>query len=146
MFNAHRPLLAHENLQAALCWKEDRTITHNLTVQYNKRMYLIEDSIQNRKLRRKRIIIHDYEDGHIELYDGNRPLNFRLFYDRISAVDSGAIVSNKRLGGILEMIKSQQEAKPQILRSVRAPSHSHIGITHAAVIKRQRKKSELRLS
>ena len=59
-FNAHRPLLADEDLKTSLCWKEDRTVTHNLTVQYNKRLYLIEDTVQNRKLRRKRITIHDY--------------------------------------------------------------------------------------
>ncbi len=61
-FNAHRPLLADEDLKISLCWKEDRTVTHNLTVQYNKRLYLIEDTVQNRKLRRKRITIHDYFD------------------------------------------------------------------------------------
>jgi hypothetical protein len=103
-------------------------------------MYLIEDTIENRKLRRKRITIHDYEDGHIELYNGARPLSFRLFYDKISVVDPGAIVSNKRLGSVLEMIKTMQEAKPQPLRSVRAPSHSHIGIPHATVIKRKMNK------
>lgn len=58
-------------------------------------------------------------------------------------VDSGAVVSNKRLGPRLEMIKAQQEAKPRVLRSVRASSHSHLGIAHAAVIKRQRKKVSL---
>ena len=138
-FNAHRPLLPHENLRTSLCWKEDRTVTHNLTVQYNRRLYLLEDSLQNRKLRRKRITIHDYDDGHIELYDRNRSLNFKLFYDRLSTVDSGAIVSNKRLGPILEIIKGMQEKSPQ-LRSSKAPSYSHLGIAHATVIKIQRNK------
>jgi hypothetical protein len=141
-FNAHRPLLPREDLQNVLCWKEDRTVTHNLTVQYNRRLYLIEDNIQNRKLRRKRVTIYDYDDGHVELYDGNRSLHFRFYYDRIAEVDPGAIVSNKRLGPILEMIKSQQEAKPPLLRSGRVPSHSHIGIPHASVIKRQLKKNQ----
>jgi hypothetical protein len=138
-FNAHRPLLADEDLRTSLCWKEDRTLTHNLTVQYNKRLYLIEDITENRKLRRKRITVHDYDDGHIELYDGVRSLAFRLFYDRLSIVDSGAIVSNKRLGPILEMVKTMQEQNPK-LRSQRAPSHSHLGISHANVVKRQRNK------
>lgn len=139
-FNAHRPLLAHEDLTNILCWKEDRTVTHNLTVQYDKRLYLIEDNLQNRKLRRKRITVHDYEDGRIEVYDGNRRLNSTLYFDRISTIDSGAIVSNKRLGPLLELIKSEQEKNPIKLRSQRAPSRSHIGISHAAVIKRQQKK------
>ncbi len=138
-FNAHRPLLAHEELQNIFCWKEERTVTYNLTVQYNKRLYLIEDNLENRKLRRKRVDVYDYDDGHVELYDANRSLNFKLHYDRITKVDPGAIVSNKRLGSILEMIKGQQEAKPQ-LRSQSSPSHSHIGISHASVINRQNKK------
>ena len=141
-FNAHRPLLADEDLKTSLCWKEDRTVTHNLTVQYNKRLYLIEDTVQNRKLRRKRITIHDYEDGQIELYDGTLPLTFKLHYDRLSIVDSGAIVSNKRLGPILEMIKAMQDQNPQ-LRSQKVPSHSHLGIPHAKVVKRQMNKLKL---
>ena len=80
-----------------------------------------------------------YEDGQIELYDGTLPLTFRLFYDRLSVVDSGAIVSNKRLGPILEMIKAMQDQNPQ-LRSQKVPSHSHLGIPHAKVVKRQRDK------
>lgn len=138
-FNAHRPLLAHEALQNIFCWKEDRTVTYNLTVQYNKRLYIIEDNIQNRKLRRKRITIHDYEDGHIELYDRARPLTFRLFYDKISVVDPGAIVSNKRLGSVLEIIRTMQEQNPQ-LRSQKVPSHNHIAISHAAVVKRKNRR------
>lgn len=138
-FNAHRLLLPNEDLRMSLCWKEDRTLTYNLTVQYNKRLYLIEDIAENRKLRRKRITVHDYDDGHIELYDGARSLTFRLFYDRLSTVDSGAIVSSKRLGHILEMVKTIQEENPK-LRSQRAPSHSHLGISHASVVKRQRNK------
>ena len=139
--DAHRSLLAHEELQNIFCWKEERTVTYNLTVQYDKRLYLIEDSLQNRKLRRKRITVYDYEDGNVALYDGNRKLNSRLYFDRIARVDSGAIVNNKRLGPLLEIIKSEQEKNPIALRSQRAPSRSHIGIPHAAVLKRHQKKT-----
>jgi hypothetical protein len=141
-FNAHRPLLPHEDLKNIFCWKEDRTVTYNLTVQYDKRLYLIEDSLKNRKLRRKRITVHDYDDGSIDLYDGNRKLNSTLYFDRIAKVDPGAIVNNKRLGPLLELIKIEQEKNPMPLRSQRSPSRSHLGIPHASVIKRQQKKDQ----
>jgi transposase len=128
-FDAHRPLLPHEDLTNIFCWKEDRTVTHNLTVQYDKCLYLIEDSLQDRKLRRKRITVYDYENGNVNLFD------------RIAKVDSGAIVNNKRLGPLLELIKREQEENPTKLRNQRGPSRSHLGIPHAAVLKRQQKKS-----
>lgn len=139
-FDAHRPLLPREDLTNIFCWKEDRTVTYNLTVQYNKRLYLIEDSLQNRKLRRKRVTVYDYEDGNVDIYDKNRKLNSMLYFDRIAKIDSGAIVNNKRLGPLLELIKSEQEKNTPLLRSQRAPSRSHIGIPHVAVLKRQQKK------
>lgn len=45
-------------------------------------------------------------------------------------------MSNKRLGEILDIIKEMQEQRPQ-LRSQKVPSHSHLGIAHATVVKRQ---------
>lgn len=136
-YNAHRPLLAHEHLENILCWKEERTLTNNLTIQYDKRLYLIEDTEENRKLRRKRITVFDQEGGGLELYDGDRKLNFKLFYDRLSRViDAGSIVSNKRLDSILDFIKEEQD-KRSFLRSQSTPSRSHQGLSHAKVLKRQ---------
>lgn len=48
--NAHRELLPHEKLEETFCWQEDRTLSNNLTFQYNKIMYLVEDTPENRKL------------------------------------------------------------------------------------------------
>ena len=137
-YNAHRPLLPHERLENILCWKEERTVTQNLTIQYDKRLYLLEDTKENRKLRRKRITVFDQEDGQLELYNGDRKLTFTLFYDRLSRIDSGSIVSNKRLSHILDFIKEEQDQRAD-LRSQSAPSRSHQGITHAKVLKKKNK-------
>lgn len=141
--DAHRPLLPNEDITRILCCQEDRTLSNNLTIQYNKIKYMIEDTLQNRKLKRKRVTIYDYDDGRVEIYAGKRQLNFRLFYDKITTIDPGAIVCNKRLGTMLEYIKNMQEQNPQH-RSQSVPSHSHLGLTHGVTAKRRLKKAAAR--
>jgi len=53
--SAHRPLLDTNNLNEVFRWQEDRTLPNNPTVQYDKILYLIEDTIRTRSLRRKRV-------------------------------------------------------------------------------------------
>lgn len=65
--NADRTLRAHESLQESLCFKQERTVTHNLTIQYDRVLYLIEDTVVNRALRSKKIMLHEYPDGSISL-------------------------------------------------------------------------------
>lgn len=43
-FNAHRPLALDDDLDAEFTWREPRRVSKNLTVQYDKVLYLIEDS------------------------------------------------------------------------------------------------------
>lgn len=43
-FNAHRPLALDDDLDAEFTWREPRRVSKNLTVQYDKMLYLIEDS------------------------------------------------------------------------------------------------------
>ena len=43
-FDAHRPLRADENLDLVLTWREPRKVTKSLTVQYDRVMYLLDDT------------------------------------------------------------------------------------------------------
>ena len=81
--NVHRELQPHENIEKSLCFKEERTLTNNLTIQHDKILYLIEDNEENRLLKRQRIDLHEYPDGSIELYHKGRKLNFSKLYDRV---------------------------------------------------------------
>jgi len=108
--NAHRPLLSHEDLDEVFCWKEDRTVSLNLTIQYNKVLYILEDTVENRKLVRKRVTVYDYYDGSIKIRYGDRDISFVIHYDRLQQIDQGAIVENKRLGKVLEFIQTKQSA------------------------------------
>jgi hypothetical protein len=65
-FNAHRPLALTDDLDAEFTWREPGGF-QNLTVQYDKVLYLIEDSEYSRRAIGKYIDVWHYPDGHKEL-------------------------------------------------------------------------------
>lgn len=106
--NAHRELLPHEKLEETFCWQEDRTLSNNLTFQYNKIMYLVEDSPENRKIARKRVTVYDYPDGSIEVRYEGKPLPYSVLHDRLQSIEQGEVVDNKRLGNVMAFILEKQ--------------------------------------
>lgn len=112
--DVHRPLQDHEreNLDNIFCWQEDRTLSNNLTLQYNKVMFLIQDSPETRKLAGKRVTVYDYHDGRIKVFYGAQELPYR-FFDKLQRVDPNAIVENKRLGAVLAHIKEKQDLRDE---------------------------------
>lgn len=125
--NAHRPLQLHEHLKECLCFKTERTLTHNLTVQHDRILYLIEDTVENRSLKRKKIDLHEYPDGHVELFHESKPLNFRQLYDRVLHESQSEIVPNKRIDEVMNLIKKNQAIRTT-KRSNSAPTKRHLGI------------------
>ena len=123
--NMHRELLPHENLNEIFSWQEERTLSKNLTLQYDKILYLVEDSIENRGLARNKVTVFDYFDGSIKIKWQRRELPYRIF-DKMQKVDQGEIVSNKRLGAVLNYIKEKQELTDEA-RSSSVPSRQHLG-------------------
>ncbi len=65
-FNAHRPLRADESLDLVLTWREPRKVKKSLTVQYDRVLYLLDDTLENRKLIDRYIEVWEYPDGRIE--------------------------------------------------------------------------------
>lgn len=119
-FDVHRPLENNENLEATFTWLELRKVSKNLTLQYDKKLYLLEDNEENRRFKEKYIDVWQYPDGTIELWANGTSLPF-ITYDRLGELDQGAIVDNKRLGRALEMIKLVQDKRDNI-RSQALPS------------------------
>lgn len=115
----HRPLAAHDDIEDAFAWKEERTVSFNLTLQYDKVLFMLEPSEITRPLARKRVMIHDYPDGHFAIKHQGRTLPYKIF-DKLRQVDQAAIVENKRLGPILAMIAEQQK-QMDMTRSNKAP-------------------------
>ncbi len=81
-FNAHRPLREDENLDTIFTWREPRRVTRSLTVQYDRVIYLLDDTAQTRKLINQYIKIYEYPDGRIELRANGTSLPYQR-YDRL---------------------------------------------------------------
>lgn len=107
--DAHRPLPTSVIPDDVFAWKEERTVTNNLTVQYDQVMFLIEPSPSTRPLARQRVTVIDYTDGRIALRHGGIDLPYRTF-DRRQQVSQAAVVENKRLGPVLAYNAERQKA------------------------------------
>jgi transposase len=110
-FDAHRPLLANENLDDVLTWQETRQVSVSLTVNYQRRLYLLKETDQARALAGKSITVVESKDGSLQLRVGSRSFPFTEFNKDDARVTQGAIVSNKLLAGALQQIKEQQAVR-----------------------------------
>ncbi len=108
--NAHRPLRSDENLDLIFTWREPRCVSKSLTIQYDKMLYLFADTPENRKLAGHYIDVYHYPDGRIEPRANGIALPYTT-YDKLSEIDQGAIVDNKRLGHVLQMAQYVQEKR-----------------------------------
>jgi len=105
----HRPLSEADDLSEILAWREERTVTRNLTLHYDRMMLLLDPTPLARGLVRKKVGIVNYPGGRFAIQCNGVSLPYRVF-DKIQTVQPGAIVENKRLGAALAMVKEQQAA------------------------------------
>ena len=124
-FNAHRPVRSEEDLERIFTWREWRKVSNRLTLQYDRILYLIQDQPEHRSLVHRYVEVAEYPDGRIELWADGTSLPYVL-YDRLSEIDQGAIVENKRLGHVLE-VAQQVQAQRDNRRIQALPSRTLIG-------------------
>ncbi|OQK43208.1 hypothetical protein XM75_u0144 [Vibrio vulnificus] len=79
-----------------------------MTFQYDKVLYLIEETEKNSRLVNEVVKILDYPDGRIAVQYGERKLTFRTF-DKLAKVEQTQVVDNKRLGKVLQFAQEKQE-------------------------------------
>jgi hypothetical protein len=103
----HRKLRAADNLDEILAWREERTVTHNLTLHYDRMMLILEPTPRARGLARKKVEVVNYPDGRFAVQFRGTSLPFRMF-DKVQTIQPGAIVDNKRLSAVLAMVKARQ--------------------------------------
>lgn len=137
--NIHRELVAYEDLNEIFSWQEERTLSLNLTIQYDKVLYMIKDSVSTRKIAHHKLTVFDYHDGSIKIKHKNKELPFKIF-DKLQRVDQGQIVENKRLGSVLIYVKKKQEMRED-KRSQSMPSRQHLGETSTTKIRKKKSKS-----
>jgi transposase len=120
-YDAHRAVRADENLELIFAWRELRKVTQNLTLHYERKLYLLEDTPANRRLISKYVEVFQYPDGRVEIRVAGRALPYST-YDKLGAVDQGAIVENKRLGSVLRVVQAVQAHRDN---RNEAPSTAH---------------------
>jgi len=103
----HRRLSPGDDLDDAFAWKEERTLSRALTLQYEKVLFILEPNEPARAAIGKRVSVVDYPDGRLSIRHNGVELAYRIF-DKIRHVDQGAIADNKQLGAVLAMIRDEQ--------------------------------------
>lgn len=126
-WNAHRPVRVDEDLELTFTVREPRKVSNSLTLQYDKMIYMIDDTAEHRKLIGKYIDVYEYPDGRIELRADKGPSLPYVTYDRLSEIDQGAIVENKRLGHVLQIAQLVQDQRDS-RRGRSAPARTHRGL------------------
>jgi len=115
----HRRLRAGDDLEDAFAWKEERTLSQALTLQYDKVLFVLEPSDQAKAAIGKRVTVVDHPDGRLSIRFRGVDLPYRIF-DKLRQVSQAAIVENKRLGAALAFIRERQIQRAET-RSRSAP-------------------------
>ena len=130
--NAHRKLVKAERvrLDDVMCWQEPRSVSRALTLQYDKVIYLITPGPDTNMVAGKHVTVCDYPDGRFKIRYEGRELPYTQF-DRLSQIQQGEIVANKRLGSVLAFAQQEQLARAE-RRSQHGPARRYPtpGATH----------------
>jgi hypothetical protein len=120
--DAHRALRADEDLDLVFSWRELRKVTKALTLHYERKLYLLADTAANRRLIGKYIEVFQFPDGRIEIRVAGVSLPYSI-YEKLGTIDQGAIVDNKRLGHVLQIVQMVQSKRDS--RAADVPSSAH---------------------
>ncbi len=117
----HRPIReSQDELDDIFAWQTTRKLSKSLTFQYDKVLYLIEETEKNSRLVNEVVKILDYPDGRIAVQYGERKLTFRTF-DKLAKVEQTQVVDNKRLGKVLQFAQEKHQLRE---RSQSAPKRT----------------------
>ena len=115
--NMHRRL----NFQASrladiLCHREQRHVSHQLSLAYDRRQIILERSEVADKLAGQYVEVYDFSDRPLEVRWKGHSLPYRVF-SKDQRVSHTAIIENKRLSHALATVKAQQDNKhlPKIM-------------------------------
>ncbi len=77
--NVHRPLSEHEDLDRIFTWQEERVLSKNLTLQFDKVVYQIQTKRSSLSLRKARVTVCLDEKGEITILRNGKPLPYSVF-------------------------------------------------------------------
>jgi hypothetical protein len=120
----HRPIAGINDLGDILCWREQRSVSRQLVVNYNRMKFMLRPNQTSAATAGKLVDIYDFPDGRLEIRWKGVPLPYSVF-DHLQRVSHAAIVENKRLGEVLAWIKQQQDQRPQRRSGLAGPRRSN---------------------
>ena len=107
----HRSLSVRgSRLQDILCHREQRHVSEQLTMSYDRKQIILERSPVSEKLGGQYVDLYDYPDRPLEVRWKGVSLPYRVF-EKDRRVSHAAVVENKRLGHALALVKLQQELR-----------------------------------
>jgi hypothetical protein len=109
---AHRPLRASDDLDRIFTWQQTRKVSKNLTVNYKRVLYLLDETDAARSARGRSINVEEQEDGAVSFWWGGQELPATAF-PKEHAVRNVEVVENKRLSAAMEFIKAQQSERAE---------------------------------
>ena len=77
--DAHRPLRSTDDLDVIFTRQDTRTLSKNLTLQYNKVVYQIQTARPGYALRNARVTVYEQADGEIAIRYKGRLLEHTVF-------------------------------------------------------------------
>jgi hypothetical protein len=108
----HRPLnLEAGRLGDILCWREQRYVGRQLTLSYERKRIMLEETELTRGLVGRYIDTYAFADGRLEFRWKGVSLPHTVF-DKEQRVMHAEIVENKRLGAALAYVKELQDSQP----------------------------------
>jgi hypothetical protein len=99
-----------DRLNDILCHREQRYVSEQLTMSYDRKQIILERSDLSEGLGGKYVDLYEFPDGRLEVRSKGHTLPYRLF-SKDQRVSHTAVVENKRLSHALKIIKAQQEVK-----------------------------------
>ena len=104
--DAHRPLTPLENLAHILTWQELRTVSKNLTIQFQKIVYQIQTDRPSYALRNAQVTVCENAAGQVAILYKSKPLEFTIFHkqehqaDIVDTKDIDRVLDNQRFAHI----------------------------------------------
>jgi hypothetical protein len=92
--NAHRPLTAKDDLSHILTWQETRTLSKNLTLQFEKVVYQIQTDRPSYALRKAQVIVCVNAQEEITILYNGKALPYTIYHQQTKQAE---IVSAKQL-------------------------------------------------
>jgi hypothetical protein len=110
-YDAHRPLRPEDALEEVFTLQESRRITRQLTVHYKRDLYVLEDSVPNRRLRGTTAVVSEHADGTVTIRANGTIIPARLFPKDHARLDPGVVVEAKHLDGAFAWIAAHQQQR-----------------------------------